>query len=159
MKAFRKKLIIWLFEISQTFYVKHFKKETVAWNISKTELLEYPEDNFGYHLGLFLKQNNFNLIPKIERHDCYHVLTGYGTTVQDEIALQYLCYGNGKRSIYLFGVIALGTLLLPEYLNYYLKSYRIGKNANPFYDFDYNHLLTSEIGILRASIFINLTYA
>tara|TARA_R110002012_G_scaffold319021_1_gene538450 strand:+ start:300 stop:779 length:480 start_codon:yes stop_codon:yes gene_type:complete len=159
MKHFRKNLIIWLFEKSQNFYVTYFKKNQTAWSVTKTELIKYPNDTFGYHLGVFLKKNNFELIPKIERHDCYHVITGYETKVEDEIALQYLCFGNGKRSIYLFGVILLGTILLPDYFTYYLKSYKIGKNANHFYDFDYSKLLQTNIGTLRASIFINLTYA
>ena len=158
MRNYRKKLIIWLFENSQHFYVTYFKRNHTAWKVSKQELLNYTKESFGYHLGLFLKKNNFELIPKIERHDCYHVLTGYGTQVEDEIALQYLCYGNGKRSLYLFGVVLLGTILLPEYMPYYLKSYRIGKSANAFYQFDYSTLLHTDIGLLRASTFVNLIY-
>jgi len=158
MRQLRKQLIIWLFENSQNFYVTYFKKRHKAWHVKKKELLTYSKNTFGYHLGYFLKLNNFELIPKIERHDCYHVLTGYSTKVEDEIALQYLCYGNGKRSIYLFGVILLGTFLLPECYKYYIKSYRLGKSANAFHQFDYSKLLKTEIGLLRATIFINLNY-
>ena len=158
MKTLRKQFIIWLFEKSQAVYIRYFKTNHKAWTVTKNELLTYCKKSFGYHLGLFLNRNNFNLIPKIERHDCYHVLTGYSTKVEDEIALQYLCYGNGKRSIYLYGVLLLGTFLLPEYWNYYLKSYRIGKNANAFHQFDFSSLLKTEIGLLRATIFINLNY-
>ena len=85
-------------------------------------------------------------------------MTGYNSNEEDEIALQYLCYGNGKRSIYLFGVIAIGTIVLPEYWKYYLKSYRIGKSANMFYNLDYKGLLNTSISTLRGSIFINLNY-
>lgn len=136
----RKRFIAWLFEKSQKVYTAFFKKNK-PWGILKVDLLEFPNESLGKHLGYFLDKNNFELIPKVERHDVYHVLTGYGTQVEDEIALQYLCYGNGKRSLYLYSVIAIGTLILPEYFRYYLKSYKIGKNANAFYNYNFKKLL------------------
>ena len=153
MKTYRKQLIIWLFEISKTVYTYVFKSQK-PWNICKAELLTYPDHTFGKHLGLFLKKNDFELIPKVERHDAYHVLTGYGTNVEDEIALQYLSLGNGKQSPYLYGAILLGTLILPDYLKYYLKSYRIGRNANTFHHLDFEKLLKVSIDDFRAAIFI-----
>ncbi|MGB2684512.1 MAG: Coq4 family protein [Olleya sp.] len=157
MKTQRKKLVAWLFKITQHIYTKYFKKNK-PWHIKKQQLLQFPKDTFGYHLGLFLQHNGFELIPKVERHDAYHVMTGYNTTEEDEIALQYLCFGNGKRSIYLFGVITIGSLILPEYWKYYIKSYRIGKNANVFYNLNYKGLLNTSVSTLRSSIFINLNY-
>lgn len=148
----RKKLIEWLFDKSQKVYTSLFKRNA-PWNITKSKLLTYPKSSFGNHLGLFLDNNNFELIAKVERHDAYHTLTGYGINAQDEIALQYLCYGNGKRSLYGFGVIMLGTFILPEYYKYYYKSYIIGKNANPFHQYDYKKLLTVSIDDFRAAIF------
>ena len=157
MQKQRKQLIAWLFKVTQHIYTTYFKTNT-PWNIKKEQLLEYSTSSFGYHLGLFLDSNGFELIPKVERHDAYHVMTGYNSNEEDEIALQYLCYGNGKRSIYLFGVITIGTIILPEYWKYYLKSYRIGKSANMFYNLDYKGLLNASISTLRASIFVNLYY-
>jgi len=147
----RRKLIIWLFEKSEKIYTAFKKKK--KWDVTRKELLTYPIETLGFQLGAFLTKNNFELIPKVERHDAYHVLTGYGTEVQDEIALQYLCFGNGKRSLYLFGVIAIGTILLPEYLSYYIKSYTLGKNCNPFHQFEYLHLLNYSLEELRCIIF------
>jgi len=147
----RKKLIIWLFEKSEKKYTKFKKKQ--PWNITRAQLLEYPDDTLGFALGTFLQANEFELIPKVERHDVYHVLTGYGTEVQDEIALQYLCFGNGKRSPYLFGVTILGTLLLPDYWKYYIESYKLGKSCNPFHQFNYLHLLNYSLDELRTIIF------
>lgn len=149
----RKKIIVRLFEWSQRFYTLYFKRKKIPWDTNRATLLTYQKDSFGRELGLFLQANNFELIPKVERHDAYHVLTGYGTKVEDEIALQYVCFGNGKRSIYLFGVILLGTLLLPDYLSYYLKSYRLGKQANSFYDWDFNAVLTLPLSALRQVVF------
>ena len=149
----RKRIIVRLFELSEQFYTRHFKKNKQPWQLSRDELLTYDESSFGRHLGLFLLENNFQLIPKVERHDAYHVLTGYGTKVEDEIALQYLCFGNGKRSPYLFGVIVIGTLLLPDYIPYYRRSFRRGKHAHAFHNWDFQKLLKTPIAELRQAVF------
>ncbi|MBT8261699.1 MAG: ubiquinone biosynthesis protein COQ4 [Bacteroidia bacterium] len=150
---YRKQLIVRLFKMSEKFYTRHFKKNKQAWNITRSELLTYPTNSFGHSLGKFLSHNKFELIPKVERHDAYHVLTGYGTKVEDEIALQYVCFGNGKRSPYLFGVMFLGTLLLPDYLSYYLRSFKIGRKAHAFHHWDFSKILHSSLDEMRLSIF------
>lgn len=152
LKLKRKQLIIWLFEHSQRIYTSLFKNHK-SWNITKTDLLKLPKPTFGRHLGEFLDKNNFELIPKVERHDCYHVLCDYSTKVEDEIALQCLCYGNGKRSPYLYGAIILGVAILPDYYKYYYSSFKTGKAANPFHHFDYQKLLTVSMPHFRAMIF------
>jgi len=149
---YRKQFIARLFEISHKVYTRIFKNHQ-PWGISKKDLLNYPSLSFGRHLGEFLAKNGFDLIPKVERHDCYHILTGYSTKIEDEIALQYLCYGNGKRSLYLLGAIILGTILLPDYHKYYINSFNIGKNSNSFHDFNYRKLLNVPIHSLRQVIF------
>lgn len=149
---YRKKLIEFLFDKTQKVYTKMFKNHE-PWGIYKAELLNYPEDSIGKHLGLFLDKNGFELISKVERHDAYHTITGYSTKVEDEIALQCLCFGNGKRSIYLYGAMILGIILLPDYYKYYYKSYRIGKSSNPFHHYDYKKLLNINIHDFRHSIF------
>ncbi len=148
----RKRLIIWLFEKSQILYTKYFKKNK-PWHINKSDLLLYPEGSFGKKLGEFLELHGFDIIPKAERHDAYHILTGYNTTVESEIAQQYLCFGNGKRSPYLFGVMILGTLILPEYIGFYIKSYHVGKTANVFHNLDFKNLLNTPFNDLQSCIF------
>ena len=152
MKRIRKQLIEFLFKHSQNVYTKLFKHHK-SWGISRVQLLSYPEHTFGKHLGEFLDKNNFELIAKVERHDAYHTLTGFGTKVEDEIALQCLCYGNGKRSLYLYGAIILGIIILPDYHKYYYKSYTIGKNANSFHHYDYKQLLDIDMDNFRNAIF------
>ncbi|MDB9721379.1 hypothetical protein OAA67_05860 [Winogradskyella sp.] len=164
-KTLRKQFIIWLFEHSQRIYTSLFKNHE-SWNLTKNDLLKLPKPTFGRHLGEFLDINNFELIPKVERHDCYHVLCNYSTKVEDEIALQCLCFGNGKRSPYLYGAIILGVAILPDYYPYYYKSYKTGKSANAFHHFDYRQLLNVSIQEFISVIFpksaltnLNLTVA
>lgn len=149
---YRKELLTWLFKNSQKLYGDLFLNRK-PWGIKKAELLNYPKESFGRHLGLFLEKHNFELIPKGERHDAYHTLTGYKTTVEDEIALQYLCIGNGKRSLYAIGAAITGSIILPEYFKLYYKSFWVGKNANTFHHFDYRHLLHVSLYDLRSTIF------
>jgi ubiquinone biosynthesis protein Coq4 len=149
---YRKQLIEWLFNKSQKIYTSLFKKHK-AWGLTTNDLLQLPTHSIGFHLGTFLKDNDFELLPKVERHDAYHVITGYGTNVEDEIALQCLCFGNGKRSPYLYGAMILGVLILPNYYKYYYKSYCLGKNANPFHHYDYKKLLKVSITDFRTAIF------
>ncbi len=147
----REKLIMWLFDNTQKIYLKYKNRE--SWNISTEDLLLYRKNSLGYNLGVFLKRNGFKLMPKVERHDVFHLITGIGTKIKDEIALQYLCYGNGKRGSYLYMAILTGIVLFPEYLMYYIKSYRLGKNSNMFHHFNFKKLLNEDLKELRMMIF------
>jgi len=151
MIAKRKQLITWLFEKSEQLY-RRFKKKQ-PWGITNEDLLAMPVDCYGYRLGCFLEGNGFDLIPKVERHDAYHVLTGFGTSQEDEIALQYLCFGNGKRTPYLFAVLLLGTLILPDYFAYYRKAYYFGKKSHSFHHFDFKTVLPLDFELFRSTIF------
>jgi len=151
----RKQLIQWLFEKSQRIYLRFKKKE--AWGVSNESLLRFPVNTFGFYLGCFLQENGFQLIPKVERHDAYHVLTGFGTKAEDEIALQYLCFGNGKRTPYLWIVLLLGTFILPDYFNYYRKAYHFGKCSNSFHHFDFKTVLPLDYDLFRSTIFSEKT--
>ena len=147
----RKKICIWLFDISKLPYAKYFKKNE-AWNLSTNDLLKFPTNTLGNELGKFLNTNNFKLIPKLEKHDAYHVITGFGTTVENEIALQYFFLGNGKKSIYMYAVISIGFMLVPEYYQLYFKSYKKGKNTNPVYNLNIKNLLTEPLSDVKNQI-------
>lgn len=152
-KNIRIKLLKWIFEKSINFYAKNFKRNKTTWNITKQDLVNYPNETLGKELSNFLIKNNLDVIPKSEHHDCYHVITGYQVNIKDEIALQYLCLANGKRTVNLFLIIIVGTLLLPDYLFYFLKSYNIGKKANLFHSLDYQKLLSVNLNEIQTIIF------
>ena len=148
----RKKFLTALYRRSQNFYTTFFKSSP-AWGIERRELLEYRPESLGYALGSFLEEHQFELLPKVERHDVYHVLTGYSTAVEDEVALQYLCFANGKRSFYLFGVLFIGTVVLPEYISHFIRGYQEGRRLNPFHHYDYRNLLETDFMEFREMIF------
>lgn len=137
-------LIEKLYEWSRIPYQKYMKKNA-PWEINKTELLAFPKDSLGYGLGDFLQRNNFDIQAKLEDHDIIHVLTNTGVSVIDEIGMQYYLLGNRKKSLYLFMVILSGTLFYPTQLSYFIKQYKRGKNAMPFYYLDFSKMLFTPI--------------
>lgn len=129
-------------------------KKNSAWGLGVEDLLHYSKNSLGYHTGRFLLRNNFDLQEKLENHDVFHVLTQTGTTVPEEISMQFYLLGNGKRSIYLLLVIFLGTLMFPDYLRLFRSKYRLGKSALPFYQLNFYKLLDQPIARIKDTFLI-----
>lgn len=130
-----------------------FKKNT-PWGLQLEDLLQYPKNSLGYHLGRFMLQHDFDLQEKLERHDVFHVLTGTGISVPEEISMQFYLMGNGKRSGYLISVMVLGSLLYPDKLGMFLTTYRRGKAALPFYQLDFLKLLDQPLLRIKETFLI-----
>ncbi|WP_144283819.1 Coq4 family protein [Chryseobacterium echinoideorum] len=141
MKKLRTKFIIFMYENSQKQYRKYFKKKKRQWQFNEEQLLSFKQDSLGRTLGEFYKKHGFRMIPKMENHDVYHLITDCSTNIQDEIAMQYLLFGNGKRSAYLLGVLVLGTIVFPEYCKTYINAYKKGRSMRTFYHWDFEGLL------------------
>jgi len=139
-----------LYEWTKKPYQKFIKKSD-AWNISIQELHTYSNESLGYHLASFLIKHSFDIQPKLEDHDVFHVLTNTGITVPEEISMQYYLLGNGKRSIYQTSVIILGTLLFPDYINRFIKAYKRGKNAHTFHQLDFLKMLHQPIETIQST--------
>jgi len=141
-----------LFHTLLPMYAKYFKKSHNYWNLNKTQLLAHPKNSLGYHLGQFLKQEKHEILPKLENHDCFHIITNYSTQVKDEIALQYFCFGNGERNLSAILVILSGSILLPEHLPFYIKSFQKGKKYKPFYHLNFKPLLKTDLKIIKTNL-------
>lgn len=129
----REKLCHFLFQKSAGPYAALFKRNKEAWDLSSADLLKYPKGSLGRKVGAFLSTNGFEFFPKHETHDVFHVVCGYGVTVKEEIGLQFLLFGNGKRSLYLYVVMSLGLLIVPEHYKFYKSSYQKGKKQSKFH--------------------------
>jgi hypothetical protein len=106
--------------------------EQKAWGISKADFMTYPIGSIGHNLGLFYESKGFDVMPKLENHDVFHILTETGTEIQDEIAMQFLLLGNGKMSLYLMAMIFIGGTLFPEYFGYYKNIFKRGDRSRAF---------------------------
>ena len=137
-----------MYEITKKPYQKWFKKNE-PWNIEIPELLNYPQESLGFHLGQFLRTNNFEMQPKLEDHDVIHVLTGISTNVEEEIGMQFYLMGNGKRSLYMYMVVVSGAIFFPLGFKLFMKYYRSGKNAHHFHDLDFRKMLAQPVATLR----------
>lgn len=129
-----------MYEWSKKPYQKFFKKNE-PWPITSKELIRYPPESLGFHMGCFLLKYNFEIQPKLEDHDVFHVLTNTGVSVTEEIGMQYFLLGNGKRSAYQFAVIVIGTLFYPMHWKRFNTFYRRGKSAHQFYDLPFEKML------------------
>ncbi|MQP25714.1 hypothetical protein GFJ94_11635 [Flavobacterium sp. LMO8] len=130
-------------------------KQTKAWDISMQDFLKLPQESLGFQYGCFLLKYNFNIQATLEEHDVFHVLTNTGISVKDEIDMQFILLGNGKRSPFVFIVIATGILFYPfEYKNFYEK-YKQGKKAHRFYDLDFYKMLTIPLSTIQQTFNLN----
>ena len=142
-----------MYEITKKPYQKWFKKSN-PWNISIPELINYPDESLGFELGCFLRNNNFEMQPKLEDHVIIHVLTNTGTTVVEEIGMQYYLLGNGKRSLYCYMVVVSGTLFYANHMSSFLKYYERGKEALRFHDLEFVKMLAQPIVKIRQTFLI-----
>ena len=141
------------FDLSSRIYVKC--KRTRPWNISRAELLQFPEKTLGFHLGCFLLKHNFEPQPRCENHDVFHVLTDYETDTAQEIALQFFLYGNGKRSPFLALALFAGYLLFPDHYTTFKIAQERGRQSIELYDLNYQSLLHTPILPLKNQLAIN----
>jgi len=86
----------------------------------------YPEGSFGRHYADFIARNHFSYPgekggppPPVMRHDCCHVLGGYGTTPSEECAV--LSFQAGFENADPFFVILFG-----------LAQFELGIGSSPF---------------------------
>lgn len=153
MKKQRIQILLFVYNKTQNLYRKYFKKKKREWQFYQDQLLAFEEDTLGRKLGEFYKKHGFTMIPKMENHDVHHLLTDCGTKFEEEVAMQFLLLGNGKLNAHLLAAIFLGSLILPEYLKMYLKAYQKGKSMRPFYNWDFEKLLSQNFENVKDFIY------
>ncbi|RKS02264.1 Coq4 family protein [Flavobacterium sp. 102] len=139
-----------MYEWSKKPYQKFFKKSE-PWNVTPKELILYPQESLGFHMGCFLLKYNFEMQPKLEDHDVIHVLTNTGVSVIEEIGMQYYLWGNGKKSAYMYMVIFIGTLFYPAQFNTFWDYYKRGQKAHHFYDLDFEKMLHIPVKTIQST--------
>ncbi|MGX7666082.1 hypothetical protein [Flavobacterium pedocola] len=126
-------------------------KKNKAWNLTIEDYMTNPRESLGYQLGTFLKANNFDIQQELEEHDVYHVLTRTGTTVKDEILMQFYLLGNGKHTPFVYIVIMTGIFFYPFDYKSFIENYKKGKQAHRFYDLDFSKMLALPIQNIQSS--------
>lgn len=113
------------------------KKSTVTMD----ELIGYPKDSLGFHLGRFLFNNSYEADPQPELTDIHRVLITKEVSNKEEIAMHCYLFGNGDLALKTLFIIGSGTLVYPQHIKYFYGKYRDGKNALRFYDLDHFRML------------------
>lgn len=152
MFKIRLQLMLWIYDYSSRLYTTLFKWNKRAWGISKEMFYTYEEGTLGHAMGEFYARKGFHVMPKLENHDVFHVLTEIDTAIEDEIAMQYLLLGNGKVSIYLLGMILIGTIVFPEFRHYYIQSFKKGRAMDQFFAIEFKDYLTAPLALVQASV-------
>lgn len=113
-------------------YRNLFKRHKTPWNENVCTLKYYPVDSIGNELAHFLSSHSFDLEPKMENHDFFHVVLGYGASLPEEAALHFFLIGNGKRSHYPFIAAGVGFMFFTEFYDLYIDAYHRGRHSKPF---------------------------
>lgn len=151
--SLREKLIILLFNYSKELYRIFIKRNVKPWSFSLQDLNKFRKGSLGKELATFLQKHHFDLEPKFEKHDIYHILTDYPTNVIGEISLSVFNVGNGKRSIYTIGVALIGVFIMLEEYQVFIKAYKRGKAARSFAKWKFEFLLNENTQELKKHIF------
>lgn len=149
MNTMRLLLMMRLYTWSSRVYATLFKAHKASWGISKDDFVRYAPGTLGKALGDFYEIHAFDVMPKLENHDVFHLLTNTGVAIQDEIAMQYLLLGNGKVSLYLVGMIVLGSIIYPEFIRYYGQHFQRGRRMQRFYHLEFQTLLDQSLADLQ----------
>ncbi|WP_405371025.1 hypothetical protein [Nonlabens sp. Asnod2-A12] len=144
---FREVFVNFSFELASTVYIRF--KTGPSWNVHTKQLLSYPTDSLGYHLGCFLIQHKLEPQPRCEDHDVFHVLTGYKIDTAQEIAMQYWLWGNGKRSPFVLLAMLVGVILYVDQYSLFIIAIEAGHKASPIHDIDFKQNLYSPISLIK----------
>ncbi len=129
-----------------------FKGKRVSWGETKESLSRFNKGQLGREVSEFLFAHHIELQPKMESHDVFHVITGYGTTMPEETAMQFFLIGNGKQSKLARISAFVGFVLFPEYWKLHRSAYRRGKNTRHFSSWEFRELLFVEVNAFRKEI-------
>ena len=149
LHGLRSQFLHWAYSQTYPIYARFKRHPRPAWQVNAQTLLDYAPGTLGRQVGQFLAANELELIPSFENHDVFHILLEYGLSAPEEVALQWCLLGNGKRSIFSFAAIFIGTICFPEYWGWFRKAYRKGKSLRTFHHWYFEYLLQENLASMR----------
>ncbi len=113
------------------------KKATV----NTIELIDYPANSLGFHLGQYLFNKGFQPQSILEKEDIYRLLITKDTSAKEQFGMYFYLFGNGDVSLNTLSEMLVGLLAYPFAVKHFYKQYKAGKNALRFYDLDHCRML------------------
>ncbi len=150
--SIREKILLWLLGEVIPIHARFYTKRK-PWGLRTQNLLYYPEHTLGKELGNFLQSEKLQPIPRVERHDAFHILLDFDTHVNNEAAMQFFLIGNGKISPFTLGTAAFAGIMLPEQWSNFRKQYFRGKKARNISNWNFQELLSEDFDDLKKLIF------
>ena len=137
----RTRLLQWLVNLTAPIYMSLTKKNKKAWKYTLKDLKKFPSGSLGRELANFLDHHNIDLIPKAERHDIFHMLTGYSISPEEETTMQFWLLGNRKFTPYTIGTCIIGLFLIPENWSNYINAIKKGMQSPSISNWDFESML------------------
>lgn len=150
--SFRERMLLWLLGHVIPIHAQLYKRRQ-PWGLLREDLLHYAEGSLGHELGLFLQQERLQPIDRVERHDAFHILLGFSTSIPDEAAMQFFLTGNGKISPFTLATALFCCVVLPEQWSRFRSEFRRGRQARPLARWDFKELLDIDFKELQQFIF------
>ncbi len=135
-------------------YVQVLHPDREPWDISMQSLSEFADGTLGQRFYDFFQSNNIKIEPRYEKHDMFHVISGYGVGVGNELRIVFFMLGNGKYSVFNLGAAPVALLLYPDKWVEFIKHYKRGKQFAYLDDYDYESMLSNNFEELLHEIVI-----
>lgn len=150
--SLRDRTLLWLLGNVVEVHARVYSKRA-SWNLTREDLAHYPQGTLGKHLAVFLENEQLQPVPKIERHDAFHILFGFETTLNDEAAMQYFLVGNGKISPFGLATTIFTGLVMPDQWRSFRHHYKRGRLSRSIANWDFKELLNDDFEDIRHYIF------
>jgi ubiquinone biosynthesis protein Coq4 len=150
--SFRERMLLWLLGNVVPAHAKVYSRRPV-WGLLREDMLQYPAGTLGHELGLFLTRESLQPVDRIERHDAFHILLNFTTSLEDEAAMQFFLVGNGKISPFTLATAAFTTLVMPDKWGIFIREFRRGRKAVSIANWNFLHLLDEPFADVQAVIF------
>lgn len=150
--SFRERALLWLLDNVVTVHAKVYSRRPV-WGLLREDMLRYPTGTLGHELGLFLTRESLQPVDRIERHDAFHILLDFSTSLEDEAAMQFFLVANGKISPFTLATAAFTMLVMPDKWGLFRQAFRRGRQARSIAKWDFLSLLDEPFADVKAAIF------
>ncbi|MBH8559042.1 hypothetical protein [Hymenobacter negativus] len=150
--SFRERALLWLLDNVVTVHAMVYRRRPV-WGLLREDMLRYPTGTLGHELGRFLTQESLQPVDRIERHDAFHILLDFSTSLDDEAAMQFFLVANGKISPFTLATAAFTMLVMPDKWGLFIQAFRRGRRARSIANWDFLSLLDEPFADVKAAIF------
>ncbi|MFC6223222.1 hypothetical protein ACFP2F_08210 [Hymenobacter artigasi] len=150
--SLRERAMMWLLSNVVSVHAKVYRRRPI-WGLKREDMLRYPAGSLGHELGLFLTREGLQPVDRIERHDAFHILLDFNTTMDDEAAMLCFLVANGKNSPFTLAATLLMVLAMPDKWGIFIPAFRRGRQALSIANWNFLHLLDEPFADVKAIIF------